>query len=311
MAVGIGAGGFVGIAVEGTSGTYEAPTKFFPIRNESLKWTQENNVRKEIRGVADSIGIVLGNGHIEGDLEMVVMADVLPYFLKASRNSVVKTGVGPYTYTTTPLHSAIAANTLSITVVRNGVAFGYVGVAVSTIEFSQDNGLAVVKFSMLGNSEADQTLPTYSATNQAPFGAGKWNIQIPTATQVFDVDNFTWTVEDNGEVQTRLKNSLGAHFIKWGERDVKIHVDRDFQDRTEMDAFKALTSSTLSIIMSNDASNNQVTLKAFAAIRDTYDLNGLTGQGDLIRAGIDWLGVYSQSDTKSYEIVVKTTENIT
>lgn len=310
MAVGIGAGGYIGIALETVAGTYVAPTKFFPIRSETLQWRQETNWREEIRGVADVIGAVPGNGHIEGDISYVVMSDVLPYFLRASRVTTLKSGAGPYTYVTTPSHAAQAPDkTMSITVVRNGVVFGYVGCVVSSSEYSQENGLAVVTHSMLGNSEASQTLPTPTFSTGTPFGAGKWSIQIPTATQVFDVSNFTFSVEDNGEVQTRLQNVLGAAFIKYGARRVTVHVDRDFHNRTEYDAFKALTASSVTVAMSNGVGDS-VTLKTAATIRDTYDLAGLTGQGELIGAGIDWVAIYDTVSSKSYEITVVTAENI-
>jgi hypothetical protein len=41
MALDIGASGEVGLAFEATVGTYVAPTKFIPVRNESLKRVQD------------------------------------------------------------------------------------------------------------------------------------------------------------------------------------------------------------------------------------------------------------------------------
>ena len=41
MTYGVGASGFVGIAVETTSGTYLAPTMYLNLRSESLKYVQE------------------------------------------------------------------------------------------------------------------------------------------------------------------------------------------------------------------------------------------------------------------------------
>jgi hypothetical protein len=136
-----------------------------------------------------------------------------------------------------------------------------------------------------------------------------YSIQVPTATQVFDTDGFTFSYDDNAAPQNRLANYRSPAFISFGERNVKIHLDRDFIDRTEYDTFKALTASSVTVNMAN-GSNSAVNLKAAAAIRDNYALGGLSGQGDLIRAGVDWVGIYDANTSKSFEIQVTTTENI-
>ena len=49
MAVGIGAGGYVGIAFETTYGTYVPPTKYFPIKSENLKFMQDTYWRRVVQ----------------------------------------------------------------------------------------------------------------------------------------------------------------------------------------------------------------------------------------------------------------------
>ena len=53
MAIGIGATGVLGLAIETTRGTYVAATKWVPIRSESITVSQEMNYRRNIRGIAD------------------------------------------------------------------------------------------------------------------------------------------------------------------------------------------------------------------------------------------------------------------
>jgi hypothetical protein len=120
MAVGIGAAGIVGIAFETTPGTYVAPTKFIPVRNENLMYKQETVWRRPIRGVVDVIGGVPGNADVSGDFELEALHDCIPYFIMAGRTTFAKTGTGPYTYTFTPSHVAttVSGKTLSITIVR-------------------------------------------------------------------------------------------------------------------------------------------------------------------------------------------------
>lgn len=309
MTVGIGAGGIVGIALESTPGTYVAPQKFIPVNNESLQWQQETNWRRPIRQVAGVVGAVAGRGHVEGSIESEAFEDVIPYFMYCSRMNVVKTGSSPnFTYTGTPTASAVPTKTMSVTVVRNNVVFGYVGVIVGSFTLTVDNDLLMYNCDLFGTSEAEQTLPTPTWVDTVPFGHGQYNLQIPTGSQVFDCDGFEFNVDDSAEVQFRLKNVPGSQFTSYGERTVELSTERDFQSRTEYDAFKALTSDAISLTATKGA-NNQVIINMPAAIKDTYEI-GLSGQGDLLRASIKWQGV-TDAAGKDYQLTIKTQEDIT
>lgn len=309
MPVGIGGGGSMGIALETVSGTYTAPTKFFPINNESLAWQQETNWRRPIRKNAGVIGAVAGRGHVEGDIEMEAFEDVIPYFLMAGRYTVTKGGTTPnFTYTATPTSAAVPTQTMSITVVRNGVVFGYTGCILGSFTFTVDNDLLQFNVSMQGTAEATQTAPTETFTTTTPFGHGQYTISIPTATQVFDCDGFEFTVENNAEVQYRLKNVAGSQFSSFGEREVTLSTERDFFDRTEYDAFKALTSQSVTILASKGA-NNTVQLDVPVAVKNTYTV-GLSGQGDLIRAALEWMGVIDSTGI-DHTITIACQEDIT
>jgi hypothetical protein len=136
-----------------------------------------------------------------------------------------------------------------------------------------------------------------------------YSIQIPTATQVFDTDTFEFQVQQNADPQFRLKSAgaRGAQFIKYGENEVTLSVERDFQDRTEFDAYKAITSQTVTIQCVNGA--DEIDFLVPAAIKNTYEVT-TPGQGDLVRASVSYQGVLDATG-KSYQITVKTAENIT
>jgi hypothetical protein len=311
MAVGIGAAGFVGIALEATPGTYVAPEKYFPIRSESLSWTQNTLMRRVIRGTVDPIGAIQGNGNVEGNLDMELLDDVLPYLLLVARGDLEKTGTAPnFVYNFVANHAATPAQTASITVVRNGEVFGYVGCVVASMQIGTDDGVATMTVGILGTNEESEALPvpTYNPADQ-PFGSGEWVIEIPTTVQVFDTDNLTLSIEDNGEVQHRLKNTLGAQFISYGERSVQASVDRDFESRAEYDAFKTVTSSGLAVKVTKDA-NRGIDFIIPATIKESYDLS-LSGPGDLIRASISYQGIHDATTGASYEIEVRTQEDVT
>lgn len=307
----IGASGFVGIAVETSSGTYEAPTKFFPIRSENFTWNQNTNQRRVIRGTADVIGAVAGNGSVEGDIDVELLSDVLPYFLLAARGTLSKSGADPdFTYEFVPTHGATAPNTLSITVVRAGEAFGYVGCNTSSMAFSVDNDQAVVTFSMLGMREEDVSVPGAPVyTDDVPYGSGEWIIQVPTATQIFDADNFSFEVDDGGEVQNRLKDVLGAEFISFGERSVSASIDRDFEDRDEYNEFKALTEKSISVRAGSSATD-YVELTSPVTYIEDYEVS-LSGVGDLVRASITYNGIHDDTTGGAYKIEIATNEDVT
>jgi hypothetical protein len=290
------------------SGVYTAPTKFFPFINETLKSVQNTTWRRPIRQSPDVIGAVPGDFHIEGDMELEALEDVLPYFLFAARTSCVKSGAGNYTYVFTPTATAIPARTLSITIERvSGAVFGYVGMVVSAMKFTVTNGELMVTMSLLGRDEASASVPTPTFPTTTPFGAGQYIVEIPTGTQVYDTDTFEFNIDDSGDSQFRLKNTgRGAQFIKYGERSATLKVERDFIDRSDYDAFKAYTAQLLQITATQGI-NNSVVMSIPVGIKDTYEVN-LSGQGDLVRATVQYQLVIGSPAT--YTLTVKTQENL-
>jgi hypothetical protein len=312
--VGIGAAGIVGVALETTEGTYLAPQKFIPVRSESLNWVQETVWRRPIRGVADVVGAAEGNARVEGDIEFEVFTDVLPYFLYAARGTITKTdtvGVAPFTYTFKPSHAATPTKTMSVYVERHGEVFAYLGCVIGSMSFTVDEGILVCTMSVLGRDENTQTASVAAYNEEDFIGAGMYDIRVPAAAVAADltIDTFTLEMQNNPEPQYRLNpTSAGARYISYGEREVTLELERDFNSRAELAEFKALTSKAISIRAARSASR-YVDFQMRAAIVDSYEVN-LSGQGDLVRAGISYQGIYSETDTESLQIEVMTGEDI-
>lgn len=294
-----------------TPGTYTLPTKFVPFLSESVKFVQDTVWRRPIRQTADITGASPGNVHIEGDLELEVLEDVLPYFLLCARTTLVKTGSNPnFVYTFTPTSAAVPPRTFSLTIERTaGVVFGYTGCVVSALKFGIDNGLLTCTVSIIGRDEATAATPTPVWPTSNVFGAGTYSVEIPTGTPVFDTDTFEFVIDDQAVPDFRLKSTgRGAQLVHYGERNCTTHFERDFVDRTDYDGFKAYTSQALTITASKGI-NNLVTLNVQQAIKDTYEVN-LGGQGDLVRAQINYQNTPNLGATQAYSVVVKTQENI-
>jgi hypothetical protein len=306
----VGASGQLGVALEAVSGTYVAPQQYVPFNSNSLQYVQDTNFRRPVRKSPDQVWAVPGNSRVEGDIEMDCLDEVLPYFMYASRMTVVKTGSSPnFTYTGTASDVAIPAKTMSITVERAGEVFGYVGCVVSSFTFTIEDGVLMYNVSILGTDEASQSVPTPTWPTATPFGAGQYSIQIPTASPVTDTDNFEFSVEDNGTAEYRLKTpGRGAQFIRFGERTVSTQVSRDFTSRTEYDAYKALTAQSVTISATKTV-NNSVTILVPSTIKDTYEIEGNT-QGDMVRANVTYQHILPSSGAV-YTLTCKTQEEIT
>lgn len=311
MAIGVGAGMIVGVAVETVAGTYVAPTHYMLLKSENLKFNRTPIQRRPLRNIADVAGVLPNYFHIAGDLVVEVTEDILPQLLRTARMSCVKAGAAPFTYTFTPNALAIPAATMSITVVRAGVTFGYTGCIISSQKYSLEEGLLVGTFSILGRNEASQTLPTPTYVTTVPFAYGNYDIQIPTATSVFDADTFEISIEDNGEPQNRLRlNSLSMEFAKYGERAIEASVERDFDGRADYDLYKALTAQSVTILCTKGASAS-VKFLIPASIKDDYEITGGSSQAELIRANVKYIGTYDAATSKAIEILVTTNASIT
>lgn len=311
MPAGIGASGVIGIAFESTRGTYAAPTKFFPLKSESLMFNQGVTPRRVIRGIAGPLGFVKGNGIVEGDIVMEVLADVLPYFLYASRATVVKTGTGPYVYTAkgNANGSPTTGRTLSITIVRNGVVFGYTGCIVGSSTYSLEDGILMVTHKIMGEEEATASAPTPTYSNGLPFGMGTYVLEIDDVADA-NIGNVNISIEDNATAEYRLTGGTGADVVHWGENTTKITVDRDFITRTQYDKYRAITAEKFELTSTN-GDGDIVKFTFPVGVMTTYAIP-LSGVGDLVAAKTDIEAGYSATLVSNWEIAVTAaTENIT
>jgi len=315
----LGGTGILGVAFETTYGTYIAPTKWIPIRSESLTEVEDKIYRTNIRGLADRSGAIQGYTHIEGDIEFEATADNLLYFLYAMRVNVAKTGAGPYVYTYTPAHvasptTAAGANvrkSLSILAVRTARPFGYLGCNVTRLSIRIDNGLMLCTATIMGITETQQAAPgapTWPTT--PPFGPLHNAIEIPNATARTDIDTFTLDIDDGGEAANRIKTTggRGPSFIQWGEREITMSMEHDFDALTDYDTFLNQTIQAIELSGTENATTNKVSFLINATVVDSYQVN-LSGLGDLVRASVAYHGIHNTADI--YTIVVNSAESIT
>lgn len=315
MGYGVGASGFVGFAAEVTPGTWVTPTVFPLLLNANMQFMQKQIQRRPLRGIADLSGMLPGDTYVAGPIKFEVTSDVLPFILRFARGTIVKTdtaGIAPYTYVYTPSAIAVPTKTASITIVRNGVVFGYTGNVVSSMAFAIEDGILTCEMQFVGMNEAVQSLPTATYTTAIPPSTGLFDLEF-AGVDNNEADTFTLTINDNAEPQFRLQggNLRGAVFVKYGERTTELSINRDFQTRTDFDAFKAMTAQAVDLKCVRTAASDEINFNVPTAIKSAYEIQGLAGQADLIRANISYVGVYDTVTSRPFQITCKSSTSVT
>lgn len=321
MPAGLGGGGSVGIALEAVMGTYVAPTTYVPILSETLKYTEAKYYSEQIRQQTIVSDVKSGYYHVEGDLVMEADPNYVPYLLHCGRHNIAFAS-GVYTYTPSSAGSASTAasgaveRTASITIVRNGVVFGYAGCAVTGYEWSIEDGVLRVTFNILGLSEAVQSDPTETWVAPNLFGADAHRVYLAASavTPTFGAvdtgfNGFTFRSNFNGEAQNRLIAQRSASYISFGITEAEIESELDFLTRSDYDAMVANTTRAIKLESTNGgatfaAATSAVRLQGNRVSYDAYDI-GLAGMGDLIMAGFTgrMVGI---AGGDAYHIAVKT-----
>jgi hypothetical protein len=328
MPVGLGGGGALGVAIETTNGTYATPTVWVPILSESFKYTENRYFSEQLRQQVMDSDVKQGFYHIEGDVVMEVDTHFLPYFMYASRHTTTKTGAGPYTYKSVPNKTASVdaaviggAKTLSITVERNDVFWGYAGCVVGSYEFTITDGVLRVSLGMMGLSE-DDTVGPFTPTWIAPdlLGADAHAVFVGTAavTPVFgsasdDFNGFTATMNHNPTAENRIRKDRAASYIAFHKTDGTFNTELDFVDVTEYDKFVATTQAGIKLESTQGAvdfaaatDGTKVQFNRFAY--ETYDVD-LPGMGDIVMAGVTGHAL-AITGGDAYEIHCKSATNI-
>jgi len=336
MPAGLGGAGYVAVVPEVTMGTYLDPSTagavFVPILDESLVYNEDKYYSPQIRQQVMVSEQKQSYYSVGGDITMEVDPNYLPYFLHASRHTITRTGAGaPYVYKYVPAVAGQATTgagsttrkTLSITVVRNGIGFGYAGCCVGSYEFTIEDGVLRVTFGIVGLSEATPSAlgtPTWLAPKL--YGADASSVFVDAAgtapafaTASLDFNGFTFSADHNAEAQNRIRSDRAASYVSFGETESTYDSELDFVSKTEYDAYKASTKRATRLLSRNPGTantlalaNDGVQISINNTSYDSYEV-ALPGMGDLIMASITGraLGI---AGGDAYAIEVKSDANI-
>jgi hypothetical protein len=336
MPAGLGGGGYMAAVFETTMGTFLPPTtagtKFIPILEENLTYTEDKYYSPQIRQQVIVSEQKPSYYHVEGDVTMEVDTSLLPYLLYASRYNITKTGAAtPWTYKFVPSTAGSATTavgagtrkTLSITMVRNGIGFGFAGCVLGGHEFTIEDGVLRMTANILGLSEttpAGLGTPTWAAAKI--LGADAHSIFTDAAgptplfagSQEIGFNGYTVNFNHNSEAQNRIRSDRSASYISYGETEITLDTQLDFESKVDFDNFKASTKKAFRLRSIGDAvayasSTDAITIDLNRASFDSYEV-GLAGMGDLIMADVTARGLGVAGGDASV-IEVKSTIDIT
>lgn len=327
MPAGLGASGWVCIVMEETMGTYLGPgtagAVWVPILDETVAYTEEPYYSAQIREEVVDIERTQGFYHIEGDLNMEFDAQYAPYFLYCSRHDITATGGSPNEFVFSPSNAGSAFNTggdnpktMSITILRNGVGFGYAGCVFPRQEFTIDTGVLRMNLGVFGLSE-QEPLTLASATWAAPELQGAAAHAVFTAAAGVspsfgaaseEFNGFTATFEHNATAENRLTGERSATYVAYHKTEPTFESELDFLDRTEYDKFVA--SEHIAVRFESQLGGTSyadcdagVQITFYNAVYDTYPVN-LTALEDLIMAQTTGRGL-AMTGGVPYHIKVK------
>lgn len=309
MPAGLGGSGYLALTFETVYGTYLPPTTagtvFVPILNESLHYVEDKYYSEQIRQTTIDSDVKPSYYHIEGDIVWEVDAAFLPYFGYCSRHSITKTGAAdPWQYDFIPSQAGSAstaasgavARSASISVIRNGIGFGYGGCIVNTWEFTIEDGVLRCTMGVLGTSEQTPGglgSPVWTAPEL--FGADAHSVYVaasavsPTfGAASTDFNGFTANMNYNAAAQNRIIANRAASYVSYGKTEAGYNTELDFVSKAEYDNFKAASTRAVRLESLRGGATFALATEAVQitfnrSAYDSYDI-GLGGIGDLIMA---------------------------
>lgn len=328
MPAGLSGAGWMGFAFETTKGTFVDADTFIPILSESFKYTEDRYFSPQIRQQVMTSDVVQGYYHIEGDIEIEADVNYLPYLLFCSRHTPsFSSGVYSFVPSTAGSTSTAATGmvqrTASLTIVRNGIGFGYSGCTLGSLGFFVDGGVLKFRATMFG--EKDNVVaapPTPTWLDPSLFGASGHSVYVDAssttpafaAVAVRDFNGFEFTANHNPSAENRLVNDRAATYIAFHETEINVTTELDFVDKTEYDNFVATTQKAFKLESLKGGATFALATEAvrvtiYRGVYETYDLS-LSGLADLIMAGVTIRGI-GIAGGDAYKIEVKSPVTIT
>lgn len=262
MATASGIDAQIGFAAEGTFGTYQTPTRFLELVEESLKLDRS---RIESMGIRAGRRVMHrwapGTQRVEGDFSVELAPQGTGLLLEHAFGGKATSGAGPYTHTFTP--GAIDGKSLTIQVGRPDIAgtvrpFSYLGCKITGWEIaSAIDEYVSGKFSVYGTHEDRvSALATASyPSGYAPFVFTHGSLTVAAAE--IPVKSFS-IKGDNGLLTDRHRHSATTPerpraSLESNRREYSGQFVADFESLTQYERYVNGTEAALVITLTQGA----------------------------------------------------------
>jgi len=210
----------------------------------------------------------------------------------------------------------------SITIVRNGIGFGYSGCTLGSLGFFIDTGVLKFRATLFGEKDnvvAAPPTPTWIAPSL--FGASAHTVYVDAsgtapafAAADLNFNGFEFTANHNPTAENRLTPERGATYIAFHETEINVTTELDFVNKTEYDNFVATTQKAFRLESIKGGATwatatQGVRITVYRGVYETYDV-GLSGLADLIMAGVTIRGI-GITGGDAYKIEVRSPAVIT
>lgn len=258
----------IGMSAESTYGTYVAPTRFYELVSETLKYNIQRIESKGIRaGRRTQHRWKAGNRSVSGDINMELVPQDLGIILQHTLGNPVTTGTDPYTHTFTGMGN-IDNKSMTIQVGRPDEAgtiqpFSYLGCKFTEMAINCKTGeFATIKLGVYGREEVTaQSLATASYDAELePFVFTEGTLSVAGSTvEVMSVDY----VVNTGLAVDRHRVGAGGGKPKKalvnGLATVSGSFTADFENLTNYNRFVNGTEASL-VLAFNAGTDKQLTI---------------------------------------------------
>ena len=305
----------IGIAEEGTYGTYTAPTRFYEFLSESLKLEIERVWSTGLRaGRRTHHRWRAGTRSVTGDIQMELAPQDFALIWKHILGAPVTSGAGPYTHT---FSGPKTTDTFSFTIqvgrpdeAGTVQPFSYLGCKITQAKLEAKVGDFVKStFGIYGRDETTaQSLGTaaYDA-NLAPFIFTDASLSVAsTDVPVMDFDfTFNPTLATGRHRITATNPGLPKISLANGLAEISGKFTADFANLTQYQRYVNGTEAALVLNFNNGAASQMSITMNVRFDGETPNVNGPT----LLQINVPFVAVSSSTDAAAMTVVVTNSDS--
>jgi hypothetical protein len=319
MAEKIGRLGYLGLAIEATSGTPESSVDvFLPFTENDLRGHHEplmdiSSRTSRIKNWSSVAGKKWGEGSVTIFLDSINAGYLFKLALGAEARTQLNSSPPVHDHLMTPTVSGNSAVTATLWHSK-GVdceQYSYAAVDVAEIEITND-GIATMKASLMAKAPSTVTAPTLTTTSgtlytwkdmNAKFGSTVATAEVATATKL---TNFKLTVANNLELNYK-SGSNNPDTITYGSCEVKGSYTMFFENATDRDAYYNLTKRSMIVTLTGAGIGVGYTEQVKLVFKKLTieDIDMETGLDDLFALTCNFVAEWDQDQAGFVDVYIR------